>query len=464
MRLSTFSAIAFLLLVPENGSASELEDELVKLFDRAIVKIDVSSNLPVFDKEGVNVCTSEGTGFLVSHNDLVTAQHVLALNKACGEPIIIVKSVYGLQQAGTLVASKDDVALLRIPTLPTGMCALRLKGSDVFDTDAIRFGIPGGLNEPPPPPQVRIGKQSGEFAPLVLLSPAIAEKGESGGPVIRGFKVVGMTRAKHDKYAAISLMTVGSKIKALLDENSIKAGALCNPLEFATLLTPRSKYPPATGSPDSGKATAAVEDVSNIELSVRLKSSLGAAGSLVTPRLIYDVAVRNSAGAFVVRPPAPQDRYVKLERTVPENSHLQEALTQMESKADDISSEIETKLWDAYVAEGSKDVNVVERKKPERQQESTLTGNAGSAGRLSSEQRTRITAIIRDSRVAPINGVNFAISVGTRVPRDFGSLRPLPREIEDIYPTWRGYEFFLVRDQVVVVDPRSLEIVAVLDA
>jgi hypothetical protein len=31
------------------------------------------------------------------------------------------------------------------------------------------------------------------------------------------------------------------------------------------------------------------------------------------------------------------------------------------------------------------------------------------------------------------------------------------------YPSWRGYEFFLVGDQIIVVNPRTLEIVAVLD-
>jgi hypothetical protein len=37
-------------------------------------------------------------------------------------------------------------------------------------------------------------------------------------------------------------------------------------------------------------------------------------------------------------------------------------------------------------------------------------------------------------------------------------------EIVSIYPDWRGYEFILVRDQIIVVDPRTFEIVAVLDA
>jgi hypothetical protein len=49
------------------------------------------------------------------------------------------------------------------------------------------------------------------------------------------------------------------------------------------------------------------------------------------------------------------------------------------------------------------------------------------------------------------------------VPRDIG-FHPLPSEIVTIYPEWRGYEFFLVRDEIVVVDPRTLEIVDVLPA
>jgi len=93
----------------------------------------------------------------------------------------------------------------------------------------------------------------------------------------------------------------------------------------------------------------------------------------------------------------------------------------------------------------------------------TTTGQAGASARLSTEQRTRISTVIRSQHVAPVNNVNFAISVGTRVPREI-SFHPLPQEIVTIYPDWRGYEFFLVRDEIVVVDPRTLEIVAVLPA
>ncbi len=93
----------------------------------------------------------------------------------------------------------------------------------------------------------------------------------------------------------------------------------------------------------------------------------------------------------------------------------------------------------------------------------TTTGQAGAGAKLSTEQRTKITSVIREQHVAPVNNVNFSISVGTRVPREV-SFHPLPAQIVTIYPEWRGYEFFLVRDQIVVVDPRTLEIVAVLEA
>jgi hypothetical protein len=114
-------------------------------------------------------------------------------------------------------------------------------------------------------------------------------------------------------------------------------------------------------------------------------------------------------------------------------------------------------------AEG-RDGNMNAETKGAAEGRSQTTGQAGAGGaRLSTEQRTRISTVIRDQHVAPITNANFAISIGSRVPREV-SFRPLPTEVVTVYPEWRGYEFFLVRDQIVVVNPRTLEIVAVLDA
>ena len=94
----------------------------------------------------------------------------------------------------------------------------------------------------------------------------------------------------------------------------------------------------------------------------------------------------------------------------------------------------------------------------------TTTGQAGAGAKLSGEQRTRITSVIRNQRVESLNNVDFNIAVGTRVPRERVHLYPLPAEVVTIYPEWRGYEFIRVRDQIIVVDPRTLEIVDVLAA
>ena len=96
-------------------------------------------------------------------------------------------------------------------------------------------------------------------------------------------------------------------------------------------------------------------------------------------------------------------------------------------------------------------------------QSQTTTGQAGAGAKLSTEQRTKITSVIREQRVQPVTNVNFEIRTGVRVPRTV-SFHPLPREIVTIYPEWRGYEFFLVNNQIVVVNPRTLEIVDVIDA
>jgi len=135
-------------------------------------------------------------------------------------------------------------------------------------------------------------------------------------------------------------------------------------------------------------------------------------------------------------------------------------------KPKNLSTENETK--GSAKAEGregrNNNLNAEGREGRGNERSQVTTGQAGGGAKLSTEQRSRITTVIRNEHVAPINNADFAISVGARVPRERISLRPLPSEVVTIYPEWRGYEFFLVRDEIIVVDPRTLEIVAVLPA
>jgi hypothetical protein len=61
------------------------------------------------------------------------------------------------------------------------------------------------------------------------------------------------------------------------------------------------------------------------------------------------------------------------------------------------------------------------------------------------------------------SNVNFDVTVGTRIPRNVHVV-VLPEEIVRIVPEYRGYEYFLVGDEIVIVDPRTLEIVAIIPA
>jgi len=90
-------------------------------------------------------------------------------------------------------------------------------------------------------------------------------------------------------------------------------------------------------------------------------------------------------------------------------------------------------------------------------------GRASEQVNLSSEQRAKIHALVVGERSAPhVAHVDFDVKVGTVVPREQVKLLPLPTTIVEIEPTWRGYEYFLVGDEIVVVDPATLRIVAVL--
>lgn len=132
-------------------------------------------------------------------------------------------------------------------------------------------------------------------------------------------------------------------------------------------------------------------------------------------------------------------------------------------KSKSMSSETTSPAGKDMKAEGRNDNMNAEQKSATDSKSQTTTGQAGAGAKLSGEQRTKITTVIRGQHVQPLNNVNFSISVGTRVPREV-SFHPLPEDIVTIYPDWRGYEFFLVGDRIVVVDPRTFEIVAVLEA
>jgi len=60
-----------------------------------------------------------------------------------------------------------------------------------------------------------------------------------------------------------------------------------------------------------------------------------------------------------------------------------------------------------------------------------------------------------------VTNVNFSVSVGTVVPRAV-SLHTVSAAIVDVVPQYRGYSYFVTRDQIVIVEPSTSKIVTVV--
>jgi Protein of unknown function (DUF1236) len=68
---------------------------------------------------------------------------------------------------------------------------------------------------------------------------------------------------------------------------------------------------------------------------------------------------------------------------------------------------------------------------------------------------------LRSEPVQRIDRVNFALTAGTIVPA-YVTLNPLPARIVEIVPQYRGYDFVMVRDEIVIIEPQTRPITTVL--
>lgn len=87
--------------------------------------------------------------------------------------------------------------------------------------------------------------------------------------------------------------------------------------------------------------------------------------------------------------------------------------------------------------------------------------DSGQRPQLSDQQQTRVRESVLKERGARVSSVNFSVRVGTRVPRSV-HIVALPAAVIEVVPEYRSYRYFVVRDEVVIVDPDTYEIVYVL--
>ena len=90
------------------------------------------------------------------------------------------------------------------------------------------------------------------------------------------------------------------------------------------------------------------------------------------------------------------------------------------------------------------------------------TANGRGNVNLTTEQKTTIKNTVIENKSAPrVSHVDFNVNVGVVVPTTV-HYAPLPDSIVEIHPAWRGYDYFVYEDQVIVIEPRSHKIVEII--
>jgi Protein of unknown function (DUF1236) len=92
----------------------------------------------------------------------------------------------------------------------------------------------------------------------------------------------------------------------------------------------------------------------------------------------------------------------------------------------------------------------------------TVGAAPSGAVNLTTEQRTTIRQEVLTERAPRATNINFSVNVGTVVPSSVRVVE-VPPTIVRIQPRWKGYRYFVYNDEIIIVEPRTLKIVAILD-
>jgi len=91
-----------------------------------------------------------------------------------------------------------------------------------------------------------------------------------------------------------------------------------------------------------------------------------------------------------------------------------------------------------------------------------LQGQARTQGAaISPDKQARIRDTVRNNSAARIDHADFGLNVGAVVPRS-EHLAVLPPNAVAIAPQYRGYRFVIVEDDIVIVDPRTYRVAAII--
>jgi len=80
------------------------------------------------------------------------------------------------------------------------------------------------------------------------------------------------------------------------------------------------------------------------------------------------------------------------------------------------------------------------------------------AKQLTPAKQKRVREAISKQHVKSITHADFSVDVGTVVPSHY-HFYPLPQDIVSVFPEYRGYDYIVVNDEIVIVQPETHKIV-----
>ncbi|MBT9288030.1 DUF1236 domain-containing protein [Prosthecodimorpha staleyi] len=84
--------------------------------------------------------------------------------------------------------------------------------------------------------------------------------------------------------------------------------------------------------------------------------------------------------------------------------------------------------------------------------------------KLRGEEKVKITStLVERARPVDKTKIKFKINVGTVVPRGSIQLYEVPTTVISLVPEYRGYQYFVVDDEIIIVEPSTFQIVEVVD-
>jgi hypothetical protein len=88
---------------------------------------------------------------------------------------------------------------------------------------------------------------------------------------------------------------------------------------------------------------------------------------------------------------------------------------------------------------------------------------SGAPAALSAEQHTKFRDALRGEKAERLTDVHFSTTVGEVIPGTV-HLYVLPVSVAEYAPQYRDYEYIQVGDEILIVNPRTMRIMAVIAA